>query len=74
MGRSMLEMFVKMFVLACVCGAAAAIGWLGYFLTDGSWVVALGLAWLVLFFCDCVIVPCIAWAYFRVDVSVDTPA
>lgn len=74
MGRSMLDMFVKMFVLAGVCGTAAAIGWIGYLLAGESWFVALGLAWLVLFVFDCAIVPCIAWAYGRFDVSVDTPA
>jgi hypothetical protein len=74
MGRSMLDMFVKMLMLAGVCGTAAVIGWIGYLLAGESWFVALGFAWLVLFIFDCAIVPCIAWAYNRFDVSMDTPA
>jgi hypothetical protein len=73
MGRSMLDMFVKMIVLAGISGVAAAISWVGYLLADQSWFVAIGLAWLALLVFDCAIVPCVAWAYNRYDVSVDTP-
>ena len=73
-GRTMLEMFAKMIVLACCCGASAAVGWAGYWISGGSWAAALGMAGFVLLFCGCLIVPCIAWAYCRFDVSIDTPA
>jgi hypothetical protein len=70
----MLEMFVKLFVMACCCGMAAAVGAAGYWVTGGSWPVTLTLSWFALLFCCCLIVPCIAWAYGRFDVSIDTPA
>jgi hypothetical protein len=73
-GRTMVEMTVKMLVLACGCGAAAAVGMAGHWITGGSWVVTLVLSWLALLLCACLIVPCIVWAYNRFDVSTDTPA
>jgi hypothetical protein len=73
-GRTMVEMAVKMLVLACGCGAAAAVGTATHWITGGSWVVTLALSWVALLICGCLIVPCIAWAYNRFDVSTDTPA
>jgi hypothetical protein len=73
-GRTMMEFFVKMFVLALGCGAAAALGAGGYWITGGSWAAALTLSWLGLLSCGCLVVPLIAWAYRRFDVSTDTPA
>jgi hypothetical protein len=73
-GRTMMEFFVKMFVLALGCGAAAALGAAGYWITGGSWAVTLALSWLGLLFCGCLVIPLIAWAYRRFDVSTDTPA
>ena len=73
-GRTMVEFFAKMFVLALGCGAAAALGAAGYWISGGSWVAALALSWLGLLFCGCLVVPCIAWAFRKFDVAIDTPA
>jgi hypothetical protein len=73
-GRTMLEMFVKMIVLFCVCGLSAALGWLGYWLTGNSWPVALSIAWTILLISGLTLIPLIAWAYEKFDVSLDTPA
>ncbi|MGD0655880.1 MAG: putative ABC exporter domain-containing protein [Thermoguttaceae bacterium] len=73
-GRTMMEFFVKMFALALGCGAAAALGAAGYWIAGGSWAAALTLSWLGLLSCGCLVVPLIAWAYRRFDVSTDTPA
>jgi hypothetical protein len=73
-GRTMMEFFVKMFALALGCGAAAALGAGGYWIAGGSWAAALVLSWLGLLLCGCLVVPLIAWAYRRFDVSTDTPA
>jgi hypothetical protein len=73
-GRTMMEFFVKMFVLALGCGAAAALGAGGYWIAGGSWAAALALSWLGLLSCGCLTVPLVARAYRRFDVSTDTPA
>ena len=73
-GRTMVEVFAKMILLALVCGAAAALGATGYWATGGSWAVTLALSWLALLSCACLLVPCIAWAFRRYDVAADTPA
>ncbi len=73
-GRTMVEFFAKMFVLALCCGAAAALGAAGYWISGGSWIAALTLSWAGLLLCGCLIVPCIAWAFRKFDVAADTPA
>lgn len=73
-GRTMVEFMAKMFVLAVCCGAAAALGAAGYWITGGSWTVTLALAWLGLAICGCGLVPCVAWAFRKFDVSTDMPA
>ncbi|MGA2798927.1 MAG: putative ABC exporter domain-containing protein [Thermoguttaceae bacterium] len=73
-GRTMVEFFAKIFLLALCCGAAAAPGAVAYWISGGSWVAALALTWLGLLFCGCLVVPCIAWAFRRFDVATDTPA
>ncbi len=72
-GRFMVEMFLKVIILAMCCGLAAALGSLVYFLFGHSWIAALAVAWLVLAAIAGAIVPCIAWAFRRFDVSLDTP-
>jgi hypothetical protein len=73
-GRTMVELFVKIFVLAFGCGISALVGMAGYWLSGGSWAATLALAWLGLLLCGCLLVPCVAWAYNRFDVSTDMPA
>ncbi|MGA2062764.1 MAG: putative ABC exporter domain-containing protein [Thermoguttaceae bacterium] len=73
-GRTMVEFFAKMFVLALCCGTAAALGAAAYWITGGSWIAALALSWLGLLACGCLLVPCIAWAFRKFDVATDTPA
>lgn len=73
-GRTMVELFVKILALAACCGAAAAWGGLGYFLSGGSQVVFLAMAWLGLAAVASTTVPGLAWAFRKFDVSVDTPA
>ncbi len=73
-GRAMLELFAKMCFLLAFCGTAAAAGALAFAISGGSWIVTLAVAWLVLAGLAVGIVPCVAWAYRRFDVSIDTPA
>ncbi len=73
-GRAMLGVFAKMCFLSAFCGTAAAAGALAFAISGGSWIVALAMAWLVLAGLAVGIVPCVAWAYRRFDVSMDTPA
>ncbi len=73
-GRAMLELFAKMCSLLVFCGIAAAVAALAFAISGGSWIVALAVAWLVLAGLAVGIVPCVAWAYRRFDVSLDTPA
>jgi hypothetical protein len=54
-GRTMVEFFAKILVLGLCCGAAAAVGMAGYWISSGSWAVTLALAWLALAACGCLI-------------------
>ncbi len=73
-GRAMVEMFAKIITLAVCCGAAAGFGFLGYLIAGQSPVVFVAVAWLSLAIAAGMTVPCVAWAYRKFDVSLDTPA
>lgn len=73
MGRSMVEMLLKTIALGLCLGVAAALGALAYYFINESWTAALVVAWLGLTAEAILLIPCIAWAYQRFDVSVDTP-
>jgi len=73
-GRTMVEMFVKIIVLGVVCCTAGGFGWAAYWLSGGSQVAAVAAAWPILATAAVVLLPCVSWAYRRFDVSVDTPA
>lgn len=72
-GRAMVESMLKIVMLAIGCGLAAGLGGLAYWLSGWSWPAFLIASWLSLAVIAVAIVPCIAWAYRRFDVSTDTP-
>lgn len=72
-GRAMVEMMVKMLVLALGCGVAAGLGGIAYLLCGSSWIAAVAVSWSVLVLQCAILVPCVAAAYRKFDVSVDTP-
>jgi hypothetical protein len=73
MGRAMVEIFLKMIFLGIVGGLAAGLGGLAYWLGGGSKAAMLATAWSSLILLASLVIPCIAWAYRRFDVSTDTP-
>jgi hypothetical protein len=72
-GRAMVEMMVKMFLLAACCALSAACGGIAYLVSAGSWVAAVGVSWLALAILAGMLVPCVAAAFRKFDVSLDTP-
>jgi hypothetical protein len=72
-GRAMVESILKIVMLGVGCGLAAGLGGLAYWLSGWSWPAFLITSWLSLAVIAVAIVPCIAWAYRRFDVSTDTP-
>jgi hypothetical protein len=73
-GRIMVEMMLKILILALGCGMAATAGAIVFWLADGSWAATLAVSWAGLLSCGCLTVPCLSWAYLKFDVSIDTPA
>jgi len=73
MGRAMVEMMVKMLVLVLCCGLAAGLGAIAYLVFGGSWIATVAVSWSVLALQCAILVPCVAAAYRKFDVSVDTP-
>lgn len=73
-GRTMVEMLVKMLVLGACGGLAASSGMLAYWALGRSQTAGFAVAWLVLATTSVAAVPCVGWAYRRFDVSRDTPA
>ncbi len=73
-GRGIVEMFLKMLLLLVAAAIAGAAGLVAFLLLGESWVAALAAAWLVLAGIATMLVPCVAWAFRRFDVSADTPA
>ena len=72
-GRLMVLLAVKMLVLVGCFGVAAALGGIAYFVCGRSWIAALSVSWLVLAIGCAALVPCVAAAYRKFDVSLDTP-
>ena len=72
-GRMMVLLAAKMLVLVGCCGVAAALGAIAYFVCGRSWIAALSVSWLVVATGCVALVPCVAAAYRKFDVSVDTP-
>jgi hypothetical protein len=73
MGRAMVLLAVKMLVLVGCCGLPAAFGGIAYLVFGGSWTAAISVSWLLLAIECAMLVPCVAAAYRKFDVSVDTP-
>jgi hypothetical protein len=73
MGRSIVEMMLKMLVLFLCGGLAAALGGIGYLICGRSWIAAVAVSWPVLAVECAALVPCVAAAFRKFDVSVDTP-
>jgi len=72
-GRMMVLVAAKMLVLVACFGVAAALGAIAYFVCGRSWIAALSVSWLVVATGCAALVPCVAAAYRKFDVSVDTP-
>jgi hypothetical protein len=73
-GRNLVEMFCKFAFLAIDIGLALGAGYVVFMLTRESWVATFATAWCVLTISALAMLPCVAWAFRRFDVSVDTPA
>jgi hypothetical protein len=73
MGRQMLFIFAKFFMLAVAAGLAALAAAIVYFIFR-LWAVALTAAWLVLVATVIGMLPLVALAFTRFDVSRDLPA
>lgn len=74
MGRAIVTLLIKAALLTALCGPAAALGGIAYWMSHGSWLVTLVVAWHLLALGAVAIVPCVAWAFERFDPSVDMPA
>jgi len=72
-GRGIVEMFLKMVLLLVAAAIAGAAGLAAFVLSVGSWIAALAVAWLTLAGIAALLIPCVAWAFRRFDVSTDTP-
>lgn len=72
-GRMMVLLAVKMLALGACCGLAAGLGGVAYLVSARSWIAAACTAWLALAVFAVMLVPCVAWAYRKFDISVDTP-
>lgn len=73
-GRMMLEMAAKTLAVAIGAGYAALLGFIALWLSRGAWAAAMAAAWLGLAMAAGLLIPCLAWAFERFDVSTDTPA
>jgi hypothetical protein len=72
-GRQVVLMIGKMFLFG-VCVASAAIpGAIAYWLSGWSWSAFFITSWLVMLVESAAIIPLIAWAFERFDVSADMP-
>jgi hypothetical protein len=72
-GRMIVESLVRALVLGMLMGIAALFGWVVYLLAGDSWPAALLAAWAWLAMEATLAIPCVAWAFRRFDVSVNTP-
>jgi hypothetical protein len=71
-GRQLLILFAKGIILLIACGIAALVAYVGHQLT-GSWTASAVTAAFVLTAEAVALVPAVAWAYGRFDVSRDMP-
>jgi hypothetical protein len=69
----MVEMVLKFLAIGACGGLAAGLGGIAYWLSNWAWPAFLVTSWLALVALAVAMLPCIAWAYCRFDVSVDTP-
>jgi len=74
MGRQMLLMFLKFAVIGVAVILATVTGAIAYVGSGESWVITLVTAWLVLIAQAMLVLPGMAWAFNRFDVSADLPA
>jgi hypothetical protein len=73
LGRSMLMLFAKMVLLGVAGGLAVGVGFVFYKIVGGGWLVMGMAAAIVLTAFAAVLVPWVAWAFRRFDVSTETP-
>jgi hypothetical protein len=73
MGRMVVTFLIKASLLTAFLGPAAALGGGVYWLSGGSWWVAMVMAWHLVVIGAAAVVPCVAWAFERFDPSVDMP-
>lgn len=73
MGRQMLFFFAKFFILGLAAGLAALAGAIAYFIFR-AWPIALSAAWFMLTATVVALLPLVAVAFTRFDVSRDVPA
>ncbi len=72
-GRILVEFSVKCFALAAACCLAVVAGMAVYLGVIESWAIAGSVAWLTLCLTTATVIPCLAWAYRRFDVSLHSP-
>ncbi len=68
-GRQMMMMMAKMVLLGLIASVAGAGGLAAYFLTGNTLAVGLAVSWCLLILCALAMLPVIAWAFRRFDVS-----
>ncbi|MCC6794668.1 MAG: hypothetical protein IT366_06070 [Candidatus Hydrogenedentes bacterium] len=73
-GRQLLFMIVKGFVVSLAWGLAILIGAAVSYTADGNRIAGAAIAWVVLMGMALSTVPCVAWAFRRHDISIDSPA
>lgn len=73
MGRTMLIWIVKLLVIGVVAVIAAMVAGLVFTFSGGSQLAAVATAWVVAISIALGLLPCVAWAYARFDVSRQLP-
>ena len=73
-GRQMVAMIAKMLLLFLCLAAAAGPGFIAYWLSGWHWPAFLIASWLATVLEASAVVPLVAWAFRRFDVSADMPA
>jgi hypothetical protein len=72
-GRQMVVFLMVISVIVACCGMAASLGGIAFWVTGQSWLAFTLVSWVVLVVLATAVVPYLAWAFERFDVSVDTP-
>jgi len=73
MGRGIVIMMAKLFIVGLMGAACAGLGVVGWIVTGGSWAVTIGIGWLGMVAIGAAMVPAVATAFRRFDVSRDIP-